>query len=291
LNLQTILQTAISGALFGGLYALMAMGLSLTWGMLRVINLAHFAMILLSAYVTYELATTLRVDPLLTVAVSAPLMFVLAAALQWLFQASRISEFNSLLVSFGIFIVAIQLITNYWTADFRRMDAAVNPYATQSVAVGPLVFPTTTLIAFVFALTAVAAGYYILERTYPGRALRAFAQDREIAAAYGIDHSRLAMLLSGAAGATAAVAGTLYAVSNPLTPDRAFEWIGIVFAIVIIGGIGNVVGTLLAGALVLMMAALVALLWSPSVAPLVVFSAIVVTLIFRPQGLLGRRGS
>jgi branched-chain amino acid transport system permease protein len=231
------------------------------------------------------------VDPLLTVAVSAPLMFVLAAALQWLFQASRISEFNSLLVSFGIFIVAIQLITNYWTADFRRMDAAVNPYATQSVAVGPLVFPTTTLIAFVFALTAVAAGYYILERTYPGRALRAFAQDREIAAAYGIDHSRLAMLLSGAAGATAAVAGTLYAVSNPLTPDRAFEWIGIVFAIVIIGGIGNVVGTLLAGALVLMMAALVALLWSPSVAPLVVFSAIVVTLIFRPQGLLGRRGS
>ena len=275
----------------GGLFALMAMGLSLTWGMLRVINLAHFAIILLSAYITYELASSLRIDPLLTIVVSVPVMFVLAAALQWLFQASRISEFNSLLVSFGLLIVVIQLITNFWTADFRQIPPAINPYGFQSVGFGPFRFPTPTLIAFIFALGIVGLGYYVLERTYPGRALRAFAQDPEIAAAYGIDHRRLSMLLSGAAGATGAVAGMLYAVANPLTPDRAFEWIGIVFAIVIIGGIGNVVGTLVAGALVLMTAALVSFWWSPSVAPLVVFSAIVVTLVVRPQGLLARRGS
>jgi branched-chain amino acid transport system permease protein len=285
-----LLQTAISGALVGGLFALMAVGMSLTWGMLRVINLAHFAMILLSAYITYQLSTSLRIDPLVTVIATVPLMFLVGAALQWLFQVSRISEFNSLLVTFGFLIVAIQLISNYWSADFRRMDAVVNPYATQSVPLGPLVFPTPTLIAFVFAVVVVVLTYFVLERTYPGRALRAFAQDREIAAAYGIDHARLAMLLSGAAGATAAVAGMLYAVGYSLTPERAFEWIGIVFAVVIIGGIGNVVGTLVAGALVLMVAAVVSLLWSPSVAPLVVFSAIVVTLIVRPQGLLGRRG-
>jgi branched-chain amino acid transport system permease protein len=286
-----VIQTAISGALVGGLFALMAVGLSLTWGMLRVINLAHFAMMILSAYITYELASSLRIDPLITIAVTVPIMFLFGAALQWLFQATRISEFNSLLVTFGLLIVSIQLITNYWSADFRRMDAVVNPYATQSVPVGPLLFPTPTLIAFAFAAVIVAVAYLILERTYPGRALRAFAQDREIAAAYGIDHGRLAMLLSGGAGATAAVAGMLYAVGYSLTPDRAFEWIGIVFAVVIIGGIGNVVGTLVAGALVLMVSAVVALVWSPSVAPLVVFSAIVVTLVLRPQGLLGRRGS
>jgi branched-chain amino acid transport system permease protein len=286
-----VIQTAISGALVGGLFALMAVGLSLTWGMLRVINLAHFAMMILSAYITYELASSLRIDPLITIAVTVPIMFLFGAALQWLFQATRISEFNSLLVTFGLLIVSIQLITNYWSADFRRMDAVVNPYATQSVPVGPLLFPTPTLIAFAFAAVIVAVAYLILERTYPGRALRAFAQDREIAAAYGIDHGRLAMLLSGGAGATAAVAGMLYAVGYSLTPDRAFEWIGIVFAVVIIGGIGNVVGTLVAGALVLMVSAVVALVWSPSVAPLVVFSAIVITLIVRPQGLLGRRGS
>jgi branched-chain amino acid transport system permease protein len=286
-----VIQTAISGALVGGLFALMAVGLSLTWGMLRVINLAHFAMMILSAYITYELASSLRIDPLITIAVTVPIMFLFGAALQWLFQATRISEFNSLLVTFGLLIVSIQLITNYWSADFRRMDAVVNPYATQSVPIGPLLFPTPTLIAFGFAAVIVAVAYLILERTYPGRALRAFAQDREIAAAYGIDHGRLAMLLSGGAGATAAVAGMLYAVGYSLTPDRAFEWIGIVFAVVIIGGIGNVVGTLVAGALVLMVSAVVALVWSPSVAPLVVFSAIVVTLVLRPQGLLGRRGS
>lgn len=286
-----MIQAAISGALVGGLYALMAVGLSLTWGMLRVINLAHFAMILLSAYITYELATSLSIDPLLTIVVSVPLMFALGAALQWLFHASRISEFNSLLVTFGVLIVAIQLITNRWSADFRQIPGSLSPYATQSVSIGPLVLPTNTLISFVLALVIVGLSYYVLERTYPGRALRAFAQDREVAAAYGIDHRRLAMLLSGVAGATAAVAGMLYALGNPLTPDRAFEWIGIVFAIVIIGGIGNVVGTLVAGSLVLMTAAIVASVWSPSVAPLVVFSAIVVTLIVRPQGLFARRGS
>ncbi len=285
------LQVAISGALAGGIFALMAIGLSLTWGMLRVINLAHFAIILLSAYVTYELATVLRLDPLVTVVVTVPLMFVLAAAIQWLFQASRISEFNSLLVSFGIFIVAIQLITNHWTADFRRMDAVVNPYPTQSVALGPVLLPTHSLIAFLVAVLVVVGLYWFLERTFTGRAVRAFAQDPAIASAFGIDHGRLGMLLSGVAGGTGALAGTLWAVGNPLTPSGAFEWIGVVFAVVIVGGIGNVVGTLVAGALVLMVAALVSLIWSPSVAPLIVFSAIVVTLLVRPQGLFARRGS
>jgi branched-chain amino acid transport system permease protein len=285
-----VLQSAVAGVLAGGLYALMAVGLSLGWGMLRVINLAHFAMVLLSAYLTYELATALRVDPLLTIVATVPLMFGLAVALQWLFQASRISEFNSLLVSFGLLIVASQVISNVWSADFRRMDASVNPYATQAVSVGPLVFPTPSLIAFVVAAGIVAVAHVILQRTFPGRALRAFAQDPEMAGAFGIDHRRLALLLSGAAGATAAVAGMLYALGNALTPATAFEWIGIVFAVVIIGGIGNVVGTLAAGAIVLMLAGLASLVWSPATAPFVVFAAIVAALIFRPRGLFVRGG-
>ncbi|MDP8905724.1 MAG: branched-chain amino acid ABC transporter permease [Chloroflexota bacterium] len=285
------LQVAISGALAGGLFALMAMGLSLTWGLLRVINLAHFALILVGAYLTYELASAVRVDPLLTIAVTMPVMFVLGAAVQWLFHVSRISEFNSLLVSFGILIVVIQLVTNYWTADFRQIRADLNPYPRQSLALGPLVLPTHHLIGFTFAAAIAALAYLVLDRTYIGRALRAFAQDREIASAFGIDHARLAMLLSGVAGATGAIAGMLWAVANPLTPSAAFEWIGVVFAVVIIGGIGNVVGTVVAGALVVALFALVSLLGSPSVAPFVVFSAIVVTLIVRPQGLFGRRGS
>ena len=282
------IQAAVSGILVGGLYALMAIGMSLTWGTLKVINLAHFALILLSGYLTYELATGLGMDPLLTVIVTAPIMFVLAGALQWLFQARRVSEFNSLLISFGLLIATVQVITNQWSADFRRMGPEVNPYAVQSVAMGPLVFPAPTLFAFVVALVVVLIGHLVLERTYPGRALRAFAQDRAIASAFGIDHGRLGIVLAGFAGATAALAGMLFAVDRTLTPTAAFEWIGIVFAVVIIGGVGNIVGALVAGSLLMMVAGLVSL-WSPAATPLVVFSAIVAALLFRPQGLFARR--
>jgi len=283
-----LLQAAVSGILVGGLWALMAIGLSVTWGMLKVINLAHFGLILLSAYLTFELATGLGIDPLLTIVITGPVMFVLAGGLQWGFQARQVSEFNSLLISFGLLIAIVQIVSNQWSADFQRMTSDVNPYATEAVNLGPLVFPAPTLIAFIIALVVVTSGYLILERTYPGRALRAFAEDRAIASAFGIDHGRLGIVLAGAAGVTAALAGMLFAVDRTLTPTAPFEWIGVVFAIVIVGGIGNIVGTLVAGSLVMMVAGLVSL-YSPAATPVVVFTAIVVALLFRPLGLFTRR--
>jgi branched-chain amino acid transport system permease protein len=286
-----IVQSALAGALTGGLYALMAIGLSLGWGMLKVINLAHFGMILLGGYLTYSLVTATGLDPLLTVVVTAPLLFAVGAAMQWLFQRFEVGELSSLLVSFGILIIAIQLISNVWSADFRRLPADQNPYATGSVALGPLVFPMPTLIASLVAAALVLGIHVVLQRTFVGRALRAFAEDRAIASAFGIDHRRLGLLLAGAAAATAAVAGMLFTIGGSLTPDTAYEWFGIVFAVVILGGIGNVVGTLLAGALVGAVAGVVTVAWSPATAPLVVFSLVVLALIFRPRGLLPRRGA
>ena len=286
-----IVQSALAGALTGGLYALTAIGLSLGWGMLKVINLAHFGMILLGGYLTYTLVTSTGLDPLLTVVITAPILFVVGAALQWLFQRFDVSELSSLLVSFGILIIVIQLISNVWSADFRRLPADQNPYATGSVALGSLVFPMPTLIASITAAGLVLGIHLVLQRTFIGRALRAFAEDRAIASAFGIDHRRLGLLLAGAAAATAAIAGMLFTIGGSLTPDTAFEWFGIVFAVVILGGIGNVVGTLLAGALVGAVAGVVTVAWSPATAPLVVFSLVVLALLFRPRGLLARRGA
>jgi branched-chain amino acid transport system permease protein len=283
-------QSALTGALVGGLYALMAIGLSLSWGLLRIINLAHFGMILLSAYLTYALATSAGFDPLLTLVVTVPVLFVVGLAIQWGFQRFGVSELNSLLVSFGLLIIGIQLISNVWSADFRRMPSDVNPYATGSLVIGPLVFPMPTLIASLSAAALVIGIHLVLQRTFVGRALRAFGEDPEIAGAFGIDHRRLGMLLAGAAGATAAVAGTLFAIGGSLTPTTALEWFGVVFAVVILGGIGNVLGTLLAGALVGAVAGVVTVAWSPVAAPLVVYSLIVLALLFRPRGLLPRRG-
>jgi branched-chain amino acid transport system permease protein len=282
------IQAAISGALLGGLFAMMAVGVTLTWGLLRVINLAHFGMILLSAYLTFELSTSLRIDPILTLVVTAPIMFVIGAALQWTFERLDIAELNSLLVSFGVLIIVIQVVSNIWSADFLRMDGAVNPYATRSLTIGAFAFPLPTLLAFIFAVVFVGGAQLILGRTFAGRAVRAFAQDRTIASAFGIDHARLGMALAGVAGASAAIAGMLFALGNALTPTTPFEWFGVVFALVILGGIGDVWGTLVAGVLIGTLSAVVSVVWSPATAPLVLFSAIIVALLFRPRGLFAR---
>lgn len=267
----------------------MALGLSLTWGFLKVINLAHFAMILLGGYLTFQLATTTAIGPIATVAVTVPVMFVLGAAVQWGYERFAVSEFSSLLISYGLLIVTIQVVTNIWSADFQRMGSVVNPYSALAVSIGPLIFPLSTLLAAGSATVLVVITHLVLDRTYAGRALQAFGQDRQIAAAFGIDHRLLGVLLGGAAGASAAIAGMLFALGSPLTPDVPFEWIGLVFAIVILGGIGNVAGTLYAGLLVGVISGVVAVVWTPSTSPLVVFSLVVLALLFRPKGLFPQK--
>jgi branched-chain amino acid transport system permease protein len=267
----------------------MALGLSLTWGMLRVINLAHFGLILVGAYLTFQLATTLGIDPILTLVVSVPVLAVAGAMMQFAFERLGLEEFNSLLVSFGLLIIIIQVTSNVWSADFQRMDANVNPYAVTSLTIGPLVFPTPTLLAFAAAVLIIGAAHAGLTRTYPGRALRAFAQDRAIASAFGIDHVRLGTLLAGLAGATAAVAGMLFALGNAVIPTAPFEWVGVVFAVVILGGIGAAIGTLLAGTVVGAMSGVVAVVLSPAAAPLVIFSLVILALLLRPDGVFARR--
>jgi branched-chain amino acid transport system permease protein len=286
---MTIAQAALTGALIGGLYALMATGLSVTWGVLRVINLAHFAMILLGAYLTYQLATSTGLDPILTVLITGPVLFVVGAAVQWAYDRLHVAEFTSLLVSFGLLIIAIQAVTLIWSADFLRMPGDVNPYATESWTVGRFVFPVTTVLAFGLALVLVAALHLVLRRTFAGRGMRAIAQDRAVAAAFGVDHQRLSLVLGGVAGASAAAAGMVFALTNALSPTAAYEWFGIVFAVVILGGIGQVVGTFAAGIAVGVVSAVVSAAWSPATAPIVLFSAIVLALVLRPQGLFTLR--
>lgn len=283
------LQAGLSGALAGSMFAVMALGLTLTWGFLKVINLAHFGIILLGGYLTYHLATNTPLGPLTSVLVTAPAMFVLGAAIQWGFEKFDVSEFNSLLISYGILIFIVQVVHNIWTADFRSMDQSVNPYGTESVRVGSLIFPLPTILAATTGIILVVAAHLVLEKTYAGRALRAFSQDRQIASAFGIDHRRLGVVLAGVSGAIGAIAGMLYTLRGTLTPDAPFEWIGMVFAIVILGGIGNVLGTLYAGLLVGAVSGVVAIVWSPLASPLVVFSLVVLALLFRPKGLFPQK--
>jgi branched-chain amino acid transport system permease protein len=288
---MSTVQATLTGALLGGLYAMMAVGLSVSWGMLRVINLAHFGMILLGAYLTFEVATSWGIDPILTLVVTVPLMFGLGAGLHWVFERTGLAEFTSLLVSFGVLIIIVQLVHNTWSADFQQLGPEVNPYGTSSWFVGSLAFPLPTLLAFGFGVVVIGGGWVLLRTTFLGRALRAFAEDRDMAAAYGIDHDRLGLLLAGVSGATAAVAGMLWALGRTLVPDAPFEWIGIVFAVVILGGIGHVLGTLAAGVLVGALTSVAAVVWESTASLLVVFVVIVLALLVRPHGLFVRRAA
>lgn len=280
-------QGVVSGAMIGGLYAIMALGLSVSWGLLRIINLAHFGLILLAAYLTFEVTTSTGVDPLLTVLVSAPAFFVIGVALHWVVDRFDVSEFNSLLASFGLLLVMVQVITNIWSADFQRIPTSENAYAASSVTVAGIALPIPRILAFAVALLIAAIAWYVLNSTYAGKALRAIAQDREIAAAFGIDPTRIATVVAGLSASTAAVAGVLVGISSGIFPDLAFEWFGIVFTVVILGGIGNVLGAVGAGLLVGAVSGFVATVWQPALAPLVTFVLLVMALLFRPHGLLG----
>jgi branched-chain amino acid transport system permease protein len=157
--------------------------------------------------------------------------------------------------------------------------------------IGALALPVSRLVAFALAVLLIGGGHLALQRSFAGRGLRAFAEDRTVAASFGIDHRRLGLLVGGLVGASAAVAGMVFALGNTIAPSHAYEWFGTVFAVVILGGIGNLLGSLFAGLSVGAFSAIVSVVWDPSYEPLVLFLAIIVALVLRPRGLFVGKGA
>jgi branched-chain amino acid transport system permease protein len=267
---------------------MMSLGMSLSWGVLKIINLAHFSFILFSGYITYQLAFSYGWDPFLAIVVCVPVFALAGMALQWVFDKLRISEFESLLLTFGLFIIFESVTSAIWTADFRRMDTVQNPYQSQSVWLGDLALPVPQLAAFLVALVIALGTRYLMDRTDFGRAVRALSQDRDIARAFGIDPHRVAMQLAGLAAGFAAIAGVFVAMSRALFPGLAVEWFGIVFSVVILGGLGSTLGTLIAAAIVGVVGGIATVIGGPPLAPLAIFLVLIATLLFRPQGIMGR---
>ncbi len=279
-SLTLIGQSLLSGLFIGGLYGLLGLGLSLTWGMLRLINLTYFALAFLGAYLTYHLATVFRMDPILTVVVLIPCFFAFGVVLHMGFVRFGVNEFTSLIVTFGLTVIIESVIQWIWTADFRRLESG---YGTASVRVGSLFVPLTE---FLVLLTAAALSFLTwawLRWTYLGKALRASAEDAQIAAAFGVNHRRLALLLSGLSAAYAGVAGMFIALIHTLAPSQMYAWIGVVFAAVIIGRLGNALGPLVAGIFIGVSEALTMAVTAPGWAPLVSFTLLIVVLLVRPE--------
>jgi branched-chain amino acid transport system permease protein len=275
-------QALISGVLAGSLYGLLAMGLSLSWGLLRLVNLSHFALAFLAAYIVYELGTDYHVEPWWSAAMVVPAMFAIGTAQHWLFDRFKVNELGSLLMTFSFAIILEVLIQLHWTADFRRYETE---YSTRSIKAGAFYIPVLELTLCIVAAVLACGTWVWLRRTYVGKALRAAAEDPEIAASYGVNHKKLAYLLSGIGAAYAGVAGTFIALIATLAPAQIWTYLGVVFAVVIIGRLGNPIGALLAGMLIGASESVAQAVLSPAWSPVVSFSVLIVILLWDPEWL------
>src|SRR3990172_1434751 len=271
-------QSVLSGIFIGALYGLLGLGLSLSWGMLRQINLAHFALAFLGAFLTYQLATVGGMDPLLTLALIAPCFFAFGVLMHWLLARFSISPFNSLLVSFGLTVIVESMIQWIWTADYRRLESA---YGGMKFKIGTLYLPVPEMITLATAVALSLLTWAALRYTDLGKAMRAASEDAPIAAAFGVNERVLSLILSGYAAALAGVAGLCLALSFTLAPSQIYVWIGVVFAAVMIGGLGNPVGPLVAGVVIGVSEALTMALTAPTRAPLASFSLLIIVLLLR----------
>ena len=277
-SVSLLSQSVLSGIFVGALYGLMGLGLSLSWGLLRLINLAHFAFAFLAAYLCYQLAT-MHVDPLLSLLGIVPAFFALGAALHWVMARFAVTPFNSLLLTFGLTGIVEAVIQSIWTADFRKLESH---YGEQKFKLAGLYIPVPELITLVIAVALAFAVWGVLRYTDLGRALRAAAQDGPVAAAFGVNEKALGLLLAGTCAALASIAGVCLALSFTLTPSQMYAWVGVVFAAVMLGGLGSALGPLVAGVLIGVSEAVTMAVTAPSWAPIVSFTLLILILLFRP---------
>ena len=273
-------QSALSGVFIGSLYGLMGLGLGLTWGLLHIINLAHFGFAFLAAYLCYQLASVGGMDPLATLVIIVPLFAGLGVVVQWLLARFAVSPLNSLLATFGLTAIIEAGIQAIWTADFRKLEST---YATDKFRVGVLYVPLPELLTLVVTVVLCFSIYAAMRFTNLGRALCALAEDAPVASAFGINARAHALMLAGLAGALAGIAGVCLALSFTLTPAQIYAWVGVVFAAVMLGGLGSALGPLAAGVIIGVSEAITMAFASPSWAPIVSFTLLILLLLLRPE--------
>ena len=280
--LELFLNAVVAGILLGGFYAAVALGLSITFGQLDIVNIAHPAFVIVGSYTAFIINETFGLDPILVSILFVPLFFIFGMGLYrfyyFSFERTGQESLSGLAFFFGImFIIEVILILTYGV-DYRLVEA---DYIGKSIHLG-------LLVPFLVAVVMTGSVYLYLSRTFTGRAILAVAQDRLALQLMGADPVKIKQIALGIAIATTAVAGALLIIIGPVEPSVGRLYIGRVFAIVILGGMGSISGTLIAALMIGIVESIVATFYGPSWAPAVGFSILLLTLAFRPQGLFGR---
>jgi branched-chain amino acid transport system permease protein len=279
-------QVIISGILSGALYAMVALGLALIFGVMRIINVAHGPLLMLGAYTTYFLSTALGVNPYLTVPVSMAVLFAAGVLLErtLVFRVVDAPELSSLLLTFGVSIALVNLAQLSFTSDLRSVE-----YLTGAWVVGPFALSKARVVAFAFAAALTGLAFVFLGWTKLGKAIRATSQSREVAMVCGIDVQRIHLVTFGLASALAAAGGALIAVIVAIQPEMGQIWTFKSFLVIVLGGAGNYPGALLGGILLGLIEQVASLFLTAQLSEVVAYVLLVAILLVRPTGLLGGR--
>jgi branched-chain amino acid transport system permease protein len=283
------LNAIVSGLLLGAFYAAVTLGISVAFGMLDVVNIAHPAFVILGSYAAYVANTVLGVDPIVAGLLVLPLFFLLGQGIYQIsylaFERRGSDSLRGLAFFFGLLFVTEVLLIMTFGVDYRYVEAR---YIGPSLHAGPIDLPLRMLVPAVVSVTLFMALQTYLARTFTGRAIAAVSQDPIALRLLAVDPVRIKRLGFGLSIATAALAGACLIVIQPVEPSVGREYIGRVFAICVLGGMGSLSGTLIGALLLGTVESLTTTFFGPSWAPAVGFGFLLATLAFRPAGLLGR---
>jgi branched-chain amino acid transport system permease protein len=286
--MEQLVQNLVLGLLLGGVYALAAGGLTLIFGVMRVINIAHGAFLVLAAFITYSLWSGLGIDPLLAIVITTPVVFVIGWVTYKLFVAPiRTAPMAStVLLTFGLALVLEAVMGTIWGNN----STAIRPaYGNESFIVGDLFLPKAQVYGGLVAVLVLAVLWVVLTKTWLGRAIRASAVNPAGAELVGIKIGSVAALVFAIGIAAAGAGGALTGILYPFVPGAHYQWIARLLAIVVLGGMGSLNGAVL-GALIFGVAeTMTAAYVSPSWATAVPYAIVFAVLLIRPQGLLGSR--
>jgi branched-chain amino acid transport system permease protein len=288
-SFDLLINAVVAGLLLGGFYAAVTAGISISFGMLDIVNIAHPGFVILGSYIAYFLSTSFGIDPIIASIILLPVFFALGAVIYQVyylsFEKRGQESLRGLAFFFGLlFVTEVGLILAFGV-DYRYVEAA---YIGPSIHIGFVDLPLRMLVPCLVSLALFACIQLFITRTFTGRAIMAVSQDQLALQLQAADPIRIKRIAFGLSIAVAAVAGALLIVIQPVEPSVGREYIGRVFAICVLGGLGSMPGTLIAALLLGVVESLTSTFYGPSWAPAVSFGFLLLTLAFRPAGLFGR---
>ena len=290
LSFPLLAQAVVSGILFGSVYAAIALGLGMVWGVMRILNIGHAALAILGAYLSLTLMQT-GMDPLLSLLITVPVLFLIGVGLQRFvvesMQGRKDAELHTFLILYGIMVAVENLQVFIWSADVRLISTA---YSSRNFNFLGLILPMGRVISLTMATAAVVIVYVFLKRTKMGRAVRAIASDRQAATLMGISVRRLSRVAFGLGTGTAAVAGLSLGLVSSFFPGIQIVWVSKAFLVIVLGGVDNILGLFFAALLLGVAENVIGVIAPAFVVDFVAYVLLIGTLMVRPQGLLRKAG-